>query len=201
LITAQELKLFASYFKSNSIVIFPTDTVIGIGCRYDSPQAISKIRQIKGIVDKNPLAVLISNESQLDTLKVRRSSISNLLMQKFWPGALTLVLTSENVYPCSGEANSIGIRMPDSDLLRKIIEAVGVPLATTSANFHGRPAPANMDAIDKPFRKMVDHIIDLEFKPIGQASTVVKVEGGSLRVIREGAVTKDEICQAVGAII
>jgi L-threonylcarbamoyladenylate synthase len=199
--TAQELKLFASYFKGNSIVIFPTDTVIGIGCRYDSAQAISKIRQIKGIVDKTPLAVLISNEAQLDTLKVRRSSISNLLMQKFWPGALTLVLTSENVYPCSGEANSIGIRMPDSELLRKMIEVVGVPLAATSANFHGRPAPATLDAIDEPFRKMVDHIIDLDVKPIGQASTVVKVEGGSLRVYREGAVTKDEICQAVGAII
>jgi L-threonylcarbamoyladenylate synthase len=197
----QDVKTFANFFKGNSIVLFPTDTVVGIGCRYDSVEGTAKIRGIKGIVAKNPLAVLISDDKQLDLLKVRRSSLSKLLMQKFWPGALTIVLTAEESYPCSGEANTLGIRMPDSELLRKIIDAVHVPLAATSANLHGRPAPAMLAAVDAPLRKIVDHIIELDVKPLGQASTVVKVEGGILRILREGAITREEICQVTGNVI
>jgi L-threonylcarbamoyladenylate synthase len=192
------LKHYADYFHKDSVVIFPTDTVVGLGCRFNSESAIAKIRKIKEITDKNPLAVLISSEKQLDILKIRRSPLSNLLMHEFWPGGLTLVLTSEETFPCSGERNTMGIRMPDSEFLRKIIDTVGVPLAATSANLHGRPAPAAMSEITKAFRGLADHFIEYETPSNGQPSTVVTIEGGIVRILREGAVTKKEIIDVIG---
>jgi L-threonylcarbamoyladenylate synthase len=193
-----ELKNYASFFKGDEVVLFPTDTVVGLGCRFDSPEGIAKIRKIKGIMDRNPLAVLISDQKQLDVLKVRRSRLANLLMDHFWPGALTIVMTSEVHFPCSGEANTLGLRMPDADFLRKIIDLVGAPIAATSANPHGRPAPERLEDISNSLRKQVDHVIDYEVKPIGLPSTVVKIEGGILRIMREGAITRDEISSVVG---
>ncbi len=196
--TIQDPRHFANYFKNDSVVLFPTDTVVGLGCRFDSAEGIAKIRKIKGIMDRNPLAVLISSEQQLDPLKVRRSQLSNLVMSKFWPGALTVVLTSEQAYPCSGEGNTLGLRMPDVDFLRKIIDMVGVPLVTSSANFHGQEAPARLKDIDGALRAMVDHEIDFDLNPVGLPSTVVRIEGGVLKILREGAITKDDISSVVG---
>jgi L-threonylcarbamoyladenylate synthase len=88
--------------------------------------------------------------------------------------------------------------MPDADLLRKIINMVGVPLAATSANFHGRPAPVKLQDVDGAFRSLVDHVIDTDLNSVGLPSTVIKIEGGVLRILREGAITKDEICSVVG---
>jgi tRNA threonylcarbamoyl adenosine modification protein (Sua5/YciO/YrdC/YwlC family) len=196
--SAKDVDKFARYFDYESVVVFPTDTVVGLGCRFDSAQGIARIRQIKGIVDKNPLAVLVADDKQVDFLKVRRSHIANLLMEKFWPGGLTIVMSAELVYPCSGEGNSLGLRMPDTDFLRRIIDRVGVPLAATSANFHGQSAPAKLANVDKEMAKMANHIIDFEIRPSGNASTVVKIEGGHLKIIREGAISRQEILDIAG---
>jgi L-threonylcarbamoyladenylate synthase len=194
----REIKQVAGYFKKDGIVLFPTDTVVGLGCRFDSAAGIAHIRKIKGVNEKSPMAVLVSDEKQLDLLKVRKSRLSNLLMRHFWPGALTIVLSSEATYPCSGEGNTLGLRMPDVDLLRKIIEMIGAPIAATSANFHGRPAAVRLSDVDSAIKKKVDKIVDLEVAPSGLPSTVVTIEGGLLRVGREGAITRDEIYKATG---
>jgi L-threonylcarbamoyladenylate synthase len=195
---SNDIKQFASYFKKDSLVLFPTDTVVGLGCRYDSVEGISKIRKLKGIVGKNPMAILISELSQLDMLQVRRSKLSNLIMQKFWPGGLTIVLTSEITLPCSGEGNTIGLRMPDSEVLRKIIDTVGVPLAATSANLHGQPAPSRMHDVSLYFRNEVDHVIEYDINPVSLSSTVISIEAGNLRIIREGAVTREDLHKVIG---
>jgi L-threonylcarbamoyladenylate synthase len=195
---SKDLRQYASFFKEDSVVLFPTDTVVGLGCRFDSVEGIADIRKIKGIVGHTPLAVLISEEKQLNMLKVRRSRLSNLLISKFWPGALTLVLTAEKLYPCSGKANTIGLRMPDADFLRKIIKMVGVPLAATSANLHGQAAPAKLQDVNGAIRSLVDHVIDADLNSVGLPSTVIRIEGGALRILRNGAVTKDEIYTVVG---
>ena len=90
------------------------------------------------------------------------------------------------------------MRMPDADVLRKIIDVVGVPLAATSANLHGHPAPARLGDVDAQLRKMADHVINIRLDVVGRPSTVVKIEGGILRVLREGAITRDEINEVLG---
>ena len=197
-ISRKLIEKFAKYYNDDSVVLFPTDTVVGLGCKFDSTGGIERIRNIKGTAAKTPLAVLIANDKQTDFLKIRRSRIANLLMEKFWPGGLTIVLSAEQAYPCSGDGNSIGLRMPDSELLRKIIEQAGVPLAATSANLHGQPPPAQMANVQEDLRKMVDHVIEFEIRPSGSASTVVRIEGGHVKIIRVGSITEREIFDAMG---
>ncbi len=188
---------YAEFIRKGKIALFPTDTVVGIGCRFDSEEDIARLRAIKGIKDSDPIAVLISSMQQLDSLRIRRSRLSNLLTMKFWPGGLTLVLSSDDRFPCSGAGNSIGLRMPDVDSLRKIIEMAGVPLAATSANLHGWPAPGRMEEVDVSIVKSVDCTFDIPARLVRLPSTVVRLEGGKLKIIREGAIPSSDIYDAV----
>lgn len=187
----------AGYFKKGSVILFPTDTVAGVGCLFDSPEGISRIRELKKIKTENPLAVLIPSIDYLDSLKIRRGRIINRLIESLWPGGLTIVLSSENNYACSGEGNTLGLRIPEPDLMRKIIKKVGTPIVATSANFHGDPPPAGIKDVRPEIAEMVDYVADLPIKGVGLPSTVVKLEAGEIRIIRKGAVSTDEIEQAM----
>lgn len=183
----------ASLFNKEAVMLFPTDTVVGLGCRFDSEASIARIREIKGIKVQNPLAVLVSSLEDLDRLKMRKSRVFKTLSDKMWPGGLTIVLSSENSYNCCGYGNTLGLRMPDSDLMRKIIKMSGTPIAATSANFHGAPPPASVDHVDARIVEKVDYVLDLPIKGIGLPSTVVRIEAGELKIIREGAISSEEI--------
>ena len=196
----RDLGQVADELKKGSVMLFPTDTVAGIGCLFDSNDGIARIRDIKKIKEENPLAVLISSPEQLDALKIRRGKIVNSLIEKLWPGGLTIVLSSENSYPCGGEGNTLGLRIPDADLLRKIIKEVGQPIVATSANLHGDPAAPGIDDVRNEIVEKVDYVADLPIKGVGLASTVVKLEAGEVRIIREGAVASDEIYNAMKGI-
>lgn len=188
---------YAKFIRTGKIALFPTDTVVGIGCRFDSKEGIARLRAIKDIKNPDPIAVLVSSVQQLDILRIRRSRLSNLLAEKFWPGALTLVLSSEVRFPCSGAGNTLGLRMPDVDSLRKIIEMAGVPLAATSANFHGLPAPGRMEEVDAALVNSVNGTFDIPARLVGLPSTVVRLEGGELKIIREGAIPSADIYSTV----
>ncbi len=192
-----EIKKCAEAIRNGQVVLFPTDTVVGLGCRFDSEEAIERIRAIKGIKETSPMAVLISSAAQLEDLKMRKSLYFNILSKKLWPGGLTLVITSENHYPCSGAGNTLGLRMPGSDLVRKIIELAGVPISATSANLHGKSAPRLMADVDRKILDAADCVFDLEIKSVGLPSTVVKIEAGQIRIMREGAVPAGDIMEAV----
>ncbi|MEE9553337.1 MAG: L-threonylcarbamoyladenylate synthase [candidate division Zixibacteria bacterium] len=192
---------FAKCVKKGDIMLFPTDTVIGIGCRFDSEEGIARLRAIKEIKESTPFAVLISSEKQLETLKVLKSRFSKILISRFWPGGLTIVMSSENSFPCCGEGNSVGLRMPDFDLLRKIIEKAGVPLAATSANFHGKPAPRKMEDVDPLIVEKADCVFDFPTRLVGIPSTVVKLEAGEPKILRDGAIPSIEILDAFGEAV
>jgi L-threonylcarbamoyladenylate synthase len=191
------LKKYTESVKRGKILLFPTDTVAGIGCRFDSAESVSRLRELKGLKEVSPIAVLISSPDQMKTLKIRKSRLAMLLMEKFWPGGLTLILSSEDNYPCSGPGNTLGLRMPDADSLRKIIETAGLPLAATSANLHGRATPGGLKNVEKSIVKRVDLTMDIPVRSSGQASTVVRFEAGELKVVREGAISTREIYEAI----
>ena len=193
-------KKAASLFEEGAVILFPTDTVVGLGCRFDSEENISRIREIKGIKIENPLAVLISSLDDLHGLKIRKSRVFNKLIEKMWPGGLTIVLSSEDNYACCGEGNTLGLRMPDSDLMRKIIKMTGMPIAATSANFHGVLPPARIEDVDSRIVNRVDYVLDLPIKGVGLPSTVVKIEAGDVRIIREGAISSEEIFEVTRGV-
>lgn len=191
------LEKYARCIKNGEVLLFPTDTVVGIGCRFDSEEGISRMRSIKQVKETAPFAVLISSPEQLEQMKIRRSRISNLLISRFWPGGLTIVMTSENHYPCCGEDNAIGVRMPDFDLLRKLIEIADVPLAATSANYHSKPAPKRIADVEASIVKKIDCVLDFPARLVGLPSTVVRLEAGEPTILREGAIPSKEIFETV----
>ena len=166
--------------KKGGIVIFPTDTVYGIGCCFDRPKAVDRIYKIKNTPRGQPFPVLVSKADQLRQYVQVTMQAENLI-KKYWPGALTIVLQSK------GGKNKIGFRMPDSSLIKLLIDGVGVPIIGTSANFHGSMPPKSYEELDAGFTKFADFILKGKCK-LGVESTVVDATIDHPEVLREGAI-------------
>src|SRR3989344_9007440 len=128
-----QIKEAIAVLKKGGIVIFPTDTVYGIGCRFDDKDAIARLYKIKKTPDGQQFPILVSNLNQVEELAVINKTGEELI-KKYWPGALTIILKSKN------GIEKIGFRMPDSSLVKLLIDGLGEPLIGTSANFHGSRA-------------------------------------------------------------
>lgn len=164
--------------RRGGIVIFPTDTVYGISCRYDQPWAIDRIKNIKKSTQIFP--ILISNINQAHRMAVMSPTAIHLA-NKFWPGALTIILRSKTRH------DKIGLRMPDSEIARSIIEKLGLPIIGTSANFHTQAAVARYEDLDPKLIKLADYVISGECEK-KMESTVVDATISPVKILREGVV-------------
>ncbi len=176
---SQEIEKAVEVIKKGGVVIFPTDTVYGIGCRYDNKGAIARIRNIKGSNQEFPL--LMSNIDQSHHI-VKLNDVAKNLAQRFWPGGLTIIVEKE-----SG-LGKIGVRIPNHEITLAIIEKVGAPIIGTSANFHGQKSPASYEDLDKRLISMVDFVVHGDCAQKVD-STVVDSTTLPVRILRRGAVT------------
>ena len=167
--------------KKGGIVIFPTDTVYGIGCRFDDKDAIFRLYKIKKTPTTQPFPILVTNLSQVEGLAIINRTGEELI-KKFWPGALTIILKSKN------GKGKIGFRMPDPELVRSLIDGVGEPVIGTSANFHGYPTPKSYKELNPDLIKLVDFVMEGECEG-GVESTVVDATFDPPKVLRRGAIT------------
>ena len=162
--------------KSDKIIIMPSDTIYGF---LSLPSGENRLRNIKKR-DKKPFLFLISDFDQLNKLNINFKNIKNIL-KKYWPGPVTFILEQNN-------GNTMGIRMPDWDLLQKIINDVGSPLLSTSVNYSGMPFFYKKKDIVKEFYSKVDLIIiDKNFKQ-NISSTIVDLTKNPYEIIRKGDV-------------
>lgn len=177
--------------EEGGVIVFPTDTAFGIGCRIDRLKAIERLFEIR----KRPLSmatpVLVSG------LKMAKSywdsdtkEVEEKLISKYWPGALTVVLkANKNLVPSlvRGGGENIGIRMPANDLILEIIKESGVPILAPSANLHGEQTPYSINDLDKYIVQSVDLVLEGEshFK---NASTVIDCAKKPWEVLRQGAI-------------
>ena len=175
-----QIKEAVKILKKGGIVIFPTDTVYGIGCRFDDKDAISRLYKIKKTPESQPFPILVSDLSQVEKLAVINKTGEELI-KKYWPGALTIVLQSKE------GKNKIGFRMPDSALIKSIIDGLGEPIIGTSANFHGSRAPNSYEKLDSTFIKLADFVLRGECQ-LGIESTVVDATIDYPEVLRDGAI-------------
>ncbi|HZE87551.1 MAG TPA: L-threonylcarbamoyladenylate synthase [Methylomirabilota bacterium] len=181
-------------FKQGGIVIFPTDTAFGIGCRMDDEQAVRRLFRIRKRPETQAVPVLIDS---LEMIKEYIEPISNEVKQKliahYWPGALTIIL------PCHpekvpvlvrGGTKTLGIRMPNHPVALELINAVGVPLLGPSANFHGDPTPYSFFEVNEELQEQVDYVLPGEcFSK--QPSTVIDCSIIPWEILRKGAVKVD----------
>ena len=177
--------------RDGAAVVFPTDTVYGVGCRIDHAPAVLRIYDLKGRGMQDPLPILLADPAQLDEYGRDITPAARRLARDFWPGALTIVVRRSDAVSAlvAGGGETIGLRVPNHSLPRALVRALGVPLVGTSANRHGAPAPLTAQAVAFGLGDTVDLILDGGRCPVGRESTVVDATSDSVRVLRQGAVS------------
>ena len=190
----------ANIIKSGGTVVFPTETVYGLGGNALDEEGARKIYKAKGRPSDNPLIVHISDPHELYKVAAFVSENSKKLMDAFWPGPLTIIFkkTKEVPYATTGNLETVAVRMPSNEIARKLIEMSGVPIAAPSANISGRPSITSAEYIEDEFTKRVDAIIIHSDSEIGLESTVIDMTSEKPIILRPGKIGKKDIEKVLG---
>ncbi|MEM4589670.1 MAG: L-threonylcarbamoyladenylate synthase [Candidatus Micrarchaeia archaeon] len=185
----------SSLLNSGEVIVFPTETVYGLGANAFDSSAVSKIFKIKNRPKDNPLIVHISSVEMLKFLVEEISEDANRLINKFWPGPLTLILKKNNLVPeiTTAGLDTIAIRMPNHSVALDIIKTSGFPIAAPSANLSGKPSATNAKDAFSDLQGKVPLIIDGGQCKIGIESTVINMVSEPYTILREGYITKEQI--------
>lgn len=177
--------------REGGLVAFPTETVYGLGANALDGTAVRKIFEAKGRPQDNPLIVHISDFDELEPLVAEVPAIARKLMDRFWPGPMTIIFKRSAVIPdeTSAGLDSVGIRMPSNPIARALIKAAGVPVAAPSANISGRPSPTEVDSCIEDLSGKVDMIIGGEKCEVGVESSVIDVTEYPPCILRPGGIT------------
>ncbi|KKS98699.1 MAG: hypothetical protein UV73_C0001G0220 [Candidatus Gottesmanbacteria bacterium GW2011_GWA2_43_14] len=176
--------------REGGLIIFPTDTVFGIGCRIDRQEAIEKLYRVRKRPQDKAVPVLVSSPGMAENYF--RSPLPNNvrhLLKKYWPGALTVIYyaqTDKATPPVLGVGGTIGLRMPDNKIILELIKRSGVPVLGPSANFHGEPAPFRQEDLDPELASLVDLVIPGQCRE-GMASTVIDCTVSPWKIFRQGS--------------
>ena len=198
--TIENIKLAADVIKEGGLVAFPTETVYGLGANALDEAAVKKVYEAKGRPSDNPMIVHISRASDIgQTTRMLSPDIVNLI-DNFWPGPLTLIVKSKDAIPkvTRGGLDTVGVRLPDNEIARELIELSGVPIAAPSANISGRPSPTRVEDVIEDLDGKVDIILKGEDCRVGIESTVLDVSGDKLMILRPGFITAEQLEAAVG---
>jgi L-threonylcarbamoyladenylate synthase len=189
------IEIAAQVLREGGLVVFPTDTVYGVGAAVDRPDAVARLYVAKGRPLDKPIPVLIADLDQLEKLAREVTPEVRLLAQHFWPGALTIVVPAQPWLPREivRETGAVGLRMPDHPVALGIISGAGGAVATTSANRSGEREACTVEEAIGALGDAVDLYIDGGRTPGGIPSTVVAFEGSRLVVLRRGALPVEVI--------
>ncbi|MBA4311912.1 MAG: threonylcarbamoyl-AMP synthase [Chlorobiaceae bacterium] len=185
----------ARWIQEGGIILYPTDTIYGIGCDAFNEKAVEKIFKIKERSASNPALMLASSAAMVQSLVAEMSPLAIQLMKIFWPGPLTLLFKPKKIMPrlLISEDNKIGIRIPDHQFCLFIIEQCNTPIVSTSANLSGIQTSGKISELKKIFFGKVDLIIDSGDLENVTPSTIVDVTAEPPAVVREGVIKKEEI--------
>lgn len=188
--------------KQGSLVVFPTETVYGIGANGLDSNACSKIYQAKGRASDNPLILHISDLTMLATIADTISPMEALLIDAFFPGPFTLILQKKEIVPniVTAGLDTVAVRMPSHPIAQALIQYAGVPIAAPSANISGKPSGTNTEDILEELGNKVEYILDGGSSSIGLESTVVRVIDEVPTILRPGKITKEEILEVCGKV-
>jgi len=188
------------------IVIFPTDTAYGIGCRMDDEKAVKKLYEIRNRPETQPAPVLVSSIEMAQNFLDPLTEDVKSLMLKFWPGALTIVYlckTEKVPILVRGGSNSLGVRMPDNKTVLEIIRQLNVPILGPSANFHREQTPYLFKDLNPGLVSKVDYVIKKESEnadtsqetsiKTNNISTVLDCSQKPFKILRQGRVIIDNI--------
>ena len=176
--------------RDGGTVAFPTETVYGLGANALDEEAVKKIFIAKGRPQDNPLIVHVCSKNISELVK-EVPEVAQRMIDKFWPGPLTIILEKNGIIPnmTSANLNTVGIRMPSSEIALKLIELSKRPIAAPSANISGRPSPTEVERCIEDLNGKVDYIIGGESSDIGVESTIIDCTVNPPLVLRPGGIT------------
>lgn len=197
----EKLRQAAAILSSGGLVVMPTETVYGLGGDATSADAARKIYEAKGRPSNNPLIIHIADPCDAEEY-CHTSPLYYKLAKAFMPGPLTVIMQKKDTIPTpvTGGLDTVAVRCPDHKVANALIRAFGKPIAAPSANISGRPSPTCAKYVIEDLCGHVDMIIDGGECEIGLESTIVKIDGDTLTLLRPGAVTYDAltmVCEKV----
>ena len=191
--TDEAIKEAAAVIRAGGVVIYPTETVYGLGCAPQIPEATKRLCLIKGRADK-PLPLACSDIEAARRI-VEFNPTAERLAERFWPGPLMLVLPVKVEYSIwvTHGAKTLGLRVPGHEVSRKLARLSGGVIVSTSANKSGEEPPISADVAARKIGEEVDLVLDGGNSPGKRPSTVLDVSGENVRVLREGPVSVEKI--------
>jgi len=193
------LKQAAKHIKEGNIVVFPTETVYGIGTNALDEEAVKKLYKIKKRDINKPISILVSNMEMVELIAKDITEIEYKIIEKFFPGPLTIILKKKDIVPniVTAGQDTVGVRMPSGEIALKLLDATNVPIAASSANISGEESGVDLLDIKKHFKDKVDYYIEKGKSELNIASTVVKVIDGKPHILRQGSISLEEIERAI----
>ena len=197
---AEKLSDAVAALGRGDVIVFPTETLYGLGADALNFTAVEKVFRLKGRDPNNPFPVLVSDRSMLDMLVVKISPLAEKLIARFWPGPLTLVLPGRHDLPrpLMNPAGGIGVRISSQPIATELVRLLGRPITATSANPSGQPGARTVAQARDYFSGKIDIFIDGGELTSPTGSTVAEIIGDKLRIIRAGAIGNGELEKVIG---
>ena len=179
--------------RAGGLVVFPTETVYGIAANMRNKKTIYRLYRVKKRPDTKPFTVHISSPGMIRKMRCDITKEAKALMKKFWPGPLTIILRGKDDV-------KIGFRMPANKVALELISKAGIPVVAPSANINGKKPPCNAWRVIEYLDGKVDIILDAGRTRIGVESTVVDASSSPVKILRDGAIKREEIFRVLRSV-
>ena len=186
--------------KGGGVIVFPTETLYGLGADALNNAAVEKVFQLKGRDPRSPIPVLVADQEMLHTLVAQVPATAQKLIDRYWPGPLTLVLPGQKNIPkpLCNPAGGVGVRISSQPIATLLVNELGRPLTATSANPSGKEPARTLQEAKTYFVGRVELFVDGGALTSKSGSTVVEVMEDSIKIIREGELSASELRQVLG---
>jgi L-threonylcarbamoyladenylate synthase len=186
--------------KRGDVIVFPTETLYGLGADALNSAAVEKVFRLKGRDSRNPIPVLVADRAMLNQLVVQVSPLAEKLMDRFWPGPLTLVLPgrSDLPRPLLNSAGGVGVRISSQTIATELVRGLGRPLTATSANQSGKQPGRSIEEARNYFGAEIEIFVDGGELVSKTGSTVAEIIDDTIRVIRDGEIGRNELQSCAG---
>ncbi|PKL78568.1 MAG: threonylcarbamoyl-AMP synthase [Ignavibacteriae bacterium HGW-Ignavibacteriae-4] len=198
-INKNNLEKMESILDNSGIIVFPTETVWGIGCRFDDEKAVSRLYNIKGRNTSIPLQIQISKLSDFEKYSViNNKEVWSKITSKYLPGPLSIVLDKKNVPDyVTSNLDTVAFRLSNCSYLLELIDYLGYPIASTSCNLSGKPVITDKEDILDFAEQHSDIFVDIDCGKENISSTIIQLINNEINYIREGVISFDEIKKSI----
>lgn len=196
--TSRALDAACRAIRDGGVVALPTDTLFGLAANVFDEDALRRVFDIKGRPASQPIPVLVDGLNMAARVTAQLPDWAERLAERFWPGPLTLILPASGALSpvITAGGDTVAVRSPDHWVPQELMKRLGVPITGTSANLSGGPDPKTPEEVKVQLGGLVDAVVELGPAPRGTASTIVAVDGGGLRLVRQGVLAFEEVAAA-----